>query len=153
MTMVLSRPFKEDRLELPLSTPLSTRRSTVWCPWLCARRLCLKFLYASDLQWGLLCPPVYLLGRLASLWHVQGSTLTGVFEGGCRPSTHSSLGFPIYILASSVMMIACQRSDSYLLIQSSGGHGWLLPPPLSSWRLRPYRLHCLHGCRFPRSPA
>ena len=39
------------------------------------------------------------------------------------------------------MMIACQRSDSYLLIQSSGGHGWL--PPLSSWRLRPYRLHCL----------
>ena len=25
------------------------------------------------------------------------------------------------------------------------GHGWVLPPPLSSWRLRLYRLHCLHG--------
>ena len=24
-------------------------------------------------------------------------------------------------------------------------HGWLLPPPLSSWRFWPYWLHCLHG--------
>ena len=36
LTMALSRPFKEDRLALPLSTPLSSRRSMVWCPWLCA---------------------------------------------------------------------------------------------------------------------
>ena len=34
----------------------------------------------------------------------------------------------------------------HLLRQSSGEHdGWLLPLPLSSWRLRPYRLHCLYG--------
>ena len=38
LTMAFPRPFKEDRLALPLSTPLSSRRSMVWCPWLCARR-------------------------------------------------------------------------------------------------------------------
>ena len=36
--MALSRPFKEDHLVLPLSTPLSSRRSMVWCPWLCASK-------------------------------------------------------------------------------------------------------------------
>ena len=39
---------------------------------------------------------VCLLGRFPSLRHVQGSTPTGVFEGGCRPSTHSSPGFPFH---------------------------------------------------------
>ena len=39
--MDLSRPFKENRLALPLSTPLSSRRSMAWYPWLCARRYCL----------------------------------------------------------------------------------------------------------------
>ena len=39
LPMALSpRPVKEDRWALPLSTPLSSRRSMVWCPWLCARR-------------------------------------------------------------------------------------------------------------------
>ena len=37
LTMVLSRPFKEDLLAVPLSTPLSSRRSMVWCPWFCTR--------------------------------------------------------------------------------------------------------------------
>jgi len=36
LTMTLSRPFKEDRLTLRLSMPLCSRRSMVWCPWLCA---------------------------------------------------------------------------------------------------------------------
>ena len=49
LTMALSRPFKEDRRVLPLSTPLSSRRSMVWCPWLCARRYFLRFLNTSDL--------------------------------------------------------------------------------------------------------
>ena len=31
LTMALSRPLKEDRCALPLSTPLSYRRSMVWC--------------------------------------------------------------------------------------------------------------------------
>ena len=38
LTMALFRPFKEDRLAFPLSTPLFSRRSMVWCPRLCARR-------------------------------------------------------------------------------------------------------------------
>ena len=37
------------------------------------------------------CLFVYLLGHFPSLRHVQGSTPTGVFEGGCQPSTHSNL--------------------------------------------------------------
>ena len=44
LTMALSRPSTKIVLALPLSTPLSSRRSMVWCPWLCARRWCLKFL-------------------------------------------------------------------------------------------------------------
>ena len=47
--MAVSRPFKEDRPALPLSTPLSSRRSMVRCPWLCARRQCLNFLNKSAL--------------------------------------------------------------------------------------------------------
>ena len=47
--------------------------------------------------WGLLClPGVYLVSHFPSLRRVQGSTPTGVFEGGCRPLTHSSLGFPFH---------------------------------------------------------
>ena len=46
--MVLSRPFKEDRRALTLSTPLSCRRSMV--AWLCARRYCLKLLNTLDLR-------------------------------------------------------------------------------------------------------
>ena len=38
LTMTLSCPFKEDCLVLPLSMPLSSRWSMVWCPQLCACR-------------------------------------------------------------------------------------------------------------------
>ena len=36
LTVALSHPFKKDCQALPLSIPLSSRRSMVWCPWLCA---------------------------------------------------------------------------------------------------------------------
>ena len=49
LTMALSPLFKKDRLALRLSTPLSSRRSVVWCPWFCACRQCLKLLNTSDL--------------------------------------------------------------------------------------------------------
>ena len=49
LMMALSRPFKEGHLVFPLSTPLSSRRSLVWCPWLWARMYCLKLLNTSDL--------------------------------------------------------------------------------------------------------
>ena len=39
----------EGRRALPLSTPLSSRRSKVWCHWLCTRRWCLKLRNTSDL--------------------------------------------------------------------------------------------------------
>jgi len=35
LTMALSRPLKKDRLALPLSTPLSSGRSMMWCLALC----------------------------------------------------------------------------------------------------------------------
>ena len=47
--MTLFHPFKEDRRALILSTPLSSRRPIIECPWLCARRQCLKLLNTSDL--------------------------------------------------------------------------------------------------------
>ena len=53
------------------------------------------FRETSDL-WGLSCPPVYLLGHFPSLRYVQGNTPIGFFESGCRPSTHSGLGFPFH---------------------------------------------------------
>ena len=118
LTMALSYPFKKDRLALPLSTPLSSRRSMVWCLWLVPAGSVSSsstpqiFREASHL-WGLLCPPVYLLGRFPSLRHAQGSTPTGVFEGGCRPLTYSNLGFPFHfslLVASSSnqwRMMAC----------------------------------------------
>ena len=40
------------------------------------------------------CQPAYLLGYFPSLQHVQGSTPTGIFEGGYQPLVHSSLSFP-----------------------------------------------------------
>ena len=70
----LSRPSKEDRLALPLSRPLSSRRSMVCRLWLCTRRQCLKLLNF----WRLLFPPIYLHGHFPSLWPVQGSIPTGV---------------------------------------------------------------------------
>jgi len=60
----------------------------------------------------------------------------------------SGLHIPLFTFCStlteSVRMMTCR-----LLRQSSGGHRWLLPPPLSRWRLRQYRLHCLHGQLSP----
>ena len=100
--------------------------------------------------WRLLCLPVYLLSHFPSLRHVQGSTPTGVFEGGCRPWTHSSLGLPFqcpcFTLCSK--LIEFVRMMAYVVWLSpleavSIERGWLLPLPLSSWRLRLYRLHCL----------
>ena len=54
----------------------------------------LKLFQEASHLWGLHCPPVCLLVHFPPLWHVQGSTSTGVFEGGRRPLTHSGLGFP-----------------------------------------------------------
>ena len=74
------------------------------------------FREASQLS-GLLCPPVYLLGRFPSRRHVQsrthgpiytlvhGSTPTRVFEGECQPLTHSSLSYVQRYVASKVLLV------------------------------------------------
>ena len=105
LTMAISRPFKEDRLALRLSMPLSSGRSMVRCPWLCARRQCLKLLNTSDL------PRSEPLVRV-SIRRVQGCTSSGVFKGGCRTLAHSSLGFPFYfslLVASSFSCVVGGR--------------------------------------------
>jgi len=64
---------------------------------------------------------------------------TGAFGGGSRPSTHSSLGFPFHFS----LFIASSLNLWWWWHVWSDYH--LFPPPLSSWRLRSYKLHCLHG--------
>ena len=102
LTMALSRPFKEDRLALLFFKRLSPPGDGQWYD-------VLGFVPAYSVSsfsthqifqcvgclWGFLFLPVYPLGHFPSLRHVQGSTPTGVFEGGHWPLTHSSLGFPI----------------------------------------------------------
>ena len=134
---VLSHPFKKDCLAPPLSMPLSSRRLIV------PTRSVSSSLNASISHlWWLLCPPAYQLSHSPALQHVQGSAPTAVFKGGCWPWTHSSLGIPLPLFTfcnkriDSVRMVACVVQLSPLeAIQLKAW--WLLPPPLSSWRLRP----------------
>ena len=78
--------------------------------------------------------------------HFRSSETQAIYEGCfARQSIISSFHFleqAIWICEDDGM---CGHSDCHLLRQSSGGHGWLLPPLLSSWSLRPYSLYCLHG--------
>ena len=88
--MALSRPFKEDRLALPLSrlSPSGDRRCDVldFVPsGTVTSSLTIQIFREASLLRGLLCPPVYLLGHFPSLRHVQSKHTIGVFEGGCRP--------------------------------------------------------------------
>ena len=145
--LVLSK-FKEDHgALLPLSMPLSSRRFIVWCPWHCvpagsvSSSSTLQIFWDASHLWWMLCLPVYLLSHFPSLQHVQGSTSTVVLKGRGWPLTYSSLGFPLLLLTfcskltESVRMMALW-SDRHLLRQTSGGYGWLIPPPLSNWRMK-----------------
>ena len=83
---------------------------------------------------------------------VKDSTPTGFLEGGCRTLTYASLGFPFHFslfVAGSLNLWEwwSALSDCHLWRQPNGQHVWLLPFPLSIWRLRPHRLHCLRGWR------
>ena len=84
LTMALSHPFKEDRLALSLSMPLSSRRSMVEYP--CFALACrvsssrtLQIFQDTSHLWCLLCRIDYALGHFPSLGHVQRSA----FEGAC----------------------------------------------------------------------
>ena len=138
--MAFSRPFKEDRLALPLST--SSRWSTVWWPWFCARRWCSQapqHFRSSETQ-------ATFDGCFAHNENVKGSTSSGCFESGCPTMTHANLGFLFHFslfAASSFNLLGWWNvwSNSHLLRQSNRGNVWLFSPPLSSWRLSPYKLH------------
>ena len=59
------------------------------------------------------------------------AVFTGVFEGGCRPSTYFSLGFPFHFSLFVASLLNLWEwwhvwSDWHLLRQSIGGHGWLI---------------------------
>ena len=127
-TMVLSRPFQAVRPTLPLSTPLSSRWSM--CAWWLPVSLS-----AQSYPFTPVCPGQYT-HRSLQRWMSTIDT----FQSG--------LPISLFTFCSKLIVLWGWWhvwSDCQFLRQSSGGHEWLLPPPLSSWRLRLYRLHCLHG--------
>ena len=102
LTMTLSRPFNEDRLALRPSTPSSLLYAIDGCDVLgfvlagsVSSSSTLQVFREASYLWGLLCPPVNLLGRFPSLRHVHGSSPTEVVEVECRPLIHSSVGLSI----------------------------------------------------------
>ena len=79
----------------------------------------------------------------------------GVFESGCWPLTHCSLGFPFHFslfVAGSMNPSGWWHvwSDCHLLRQSSRRHGWLVPPPLSRCTvcMDGGCMLCCQGCRL-----
>ena len=67
------------------------------------------------------CVCVCVLSNFPSLRHVHGCTRTGVFEGRCRPSTHSSLAFPFrfsFFVANSLNLCGWRHGkyDCHLFV-------------------------------------
>ena len=115
--MALSRPFKEDRRALiPLSTPLSSRRSMAWCPWFCARRYCLKFINTSHLP---RCKALMVVTFSASLSArscpftpaCQTSASTVVFEDGFRITLCGTLYYGTSCVGLAVRSCAGKQKD------------------------------------------
>ena len=85
LMVALSHPFMEDHWVLPLSMPLSSRWSMVWCPELSSPQLVsqapqhLRSLRQATCDGCFACQTVCLC-HFPSLWHVQGSTSIGVFK-------------------------------------------------------------------------
>ena len=101
---------------------------------------------SSENLYGLLCLPIYLLGHslhsgMSRAAYPQKVSKVGVDRRHIPVwASHSTVHF-FFFLASSLHLWGWWHvgSDYHLLRQSSGRHGWLLPPPLSSRRLRPYK--------------
>ena len=98
---------------------------------------------------GLLCPPIF------SDISLHSGIYRAVHQQEVWKVDVDHWHISVWVSHSNVTLFAASSlnlwrwwhmwSDCHLLRQSSGGQGWLLPPPLSRWSLRPYRLHCLHG--------
>ena len=100
--LVLSR-WKVDRCLFLISTAVSSRRSVMYCmfvcmylsihPSICAHRYCLKLLSTSDFPLVKVAIPTGqyndLIGHFPWLQNVQDSASTGVFGDGCRTLSHA----------------------------------------------------------------
>ena len=101
LTIALSRPFKEDRLALPLSTPLLQAIrgvvSLALCPQVVSQAP--QHFRSSEKQAtceGCFARQSYVLGHFPSLRHVQGvSTPTGGFRRWMSTIDTFQSGFPI----------------------------------------------------------
>ena len=129
------RSSSTSSFNVSLLQAISGMMSLALCPQVVSQASQHQSFWEASHLWGLLCLPVYLHSSFPSLRHVQGSTPTGVSEGGCWPLTYSSLGFPFHFslfVASSLNLWELWHvwADCHLCRQSSRGHGWLLPPPL-----------------------
>ena len=96
LTMTLSRPFKEDRLVIASFIAFSSRRSysLALCPQV-ASQPSQHFRYSEKQA---TCEGCF---ARQSVYHHSGISwqyTQRIFQGGCRPSTHCSLGFPFHFL-------------------------------------------------------
>ena len=118
---------------------LFSRRSMVWCSWLCAHRQCLRLLSTWYIPRRKLLvvaafPPVYLFGHFPPPRHVLGSTPTAVLEGWMSNADTCQYGLPIPLFTFCSKLTNLWGwwhvwSDCHFVKQFSWGHVWLFRPP------------------------
>ena len=113
LTIDPSRPSKKDRLALPLSTPLSSRRSMMPLASIVPPCKCLKLLNTSSHLWWVLCPP--------SIWSVI------CLHSGMSREVHCS-SFHRYR-----RVCQCSLSERWYLYRSHQQ----LPVSVCTWLFRP----------------
>ena len=117
--MALFHPFKKDRRAFPLSTPPSSRRSMVSCPWLCARRSCFKLLNISCdgcFSHQSTCSVVFLHSNVSRSFRGCMSTF-GTFQSGLPIPVFSfcsklieSVRMMTYVVRLSPLQVIQQRA-------------------------------------------
>ena len=143
----------------PFSLHLVSQKFLQRCPWNSSNALViyngpLSLLNTSDLPRSKPLVRVALPASLSAL----SFPFTQACPGQCTHRSfwrwmatidtfHTRFPIPFFTVCSKPNLWGWWHvwSDTHLVRQSSGGLGLLLPPPLSSWRLRPYRLQCLPG--------
>jgi len=96
LAVALSCPFKKDRGALLFSTIKAIDGVMSLALWLQVESQAPQHLRSFEPQAAFPRLSVRMVIHFPSLRRIQGSTSTGVFEGGCRTSTQASLGFPFH---------------------------------------------------------
>ena len=92
--------------------------------------------------------PQYLLDKFQKLQNVAARLVCKAKKSGHIHSILETLHqLPVTHRVQHKMSTIFFNSKSVRSKLWGWWHAWLLPPPLSGWRLRPYRLYCLHGWR------